>query len=210
MGRLPVLEGIPPPADDGVPEHRAEPAGGAGEQADAGPRGQAGPAADPAGRAQLAREALMRAKADSAARGNWPARTADRAARSQPGITGRRPRLDDPQALNATIAGLIDARGWQLAAAAGSVFGRWEEIVGPELAAHTRPDGFADGELTVAADSTAWATQVRLLAATLVRRLNTELGDGAVRRVKVRGPAAPRRPGQWRVRDSRGPRDTYG
>ncbi len=42
------------------------------------------------------------------------------------------------------------------------------------------------------ADSTAWATQVRLLAAQLVRRLNTELGDGAVKRVKVRGPAAHR------------------
>ena len=110
-------ESIPQPADDGVPEHLAEPASGAGEQSDAGPRGQGGPAADPAGRAQLAREALMRAKADSAARGNWPARPADRAARSQPGSTGRRPRLDDPQALNATIAGLIDARGWQLAAA---------------------------------------------------------------------------------------------
>lgn len=198
------------PEHDAVPEDQPEPADGAGEQPDAGPRDQPRPAADPAGRAQLAREALLRAKADSAARGNWPARPADRAARSQPGSTGRRPRLDDPQALNATIAGLIDARGWQLAAAAGSVFGRWEEIVGPELAAHTRPDGFTDGELTVAADSTAWATQVRLLAATLVRRLNTELGDGAVRRVKVRGPAAPRRPGQWRVRDSRGPRDTYG
>ena len=68
----------------------------------------------------------------------------------------------------------------------------------------------ADGELTVTADSTAWATQVRLLAGTLVRRVNAELGDGAVKRVKVRGPAAPRRPGQWRSRDSRGPRDTYG
>jgi hypothetical protein len=34
-----------------------------------------------------------------------------------------------------------------------------------------------------------------------VRRLNEELGDGTVRRVKVVGPAAaPRRPGQWRVR----------
>lgn len=193
-----------------MPEHQAETAGSPVEPAGAGPRDQGRPAADPAGRARLAREALLKAKADSAARGNWPARPADRAAGSPPGSTGRRPHLDDPQALNATIAGLIDARGWRLAAAAGSMFGRWEEIVGPELAAHTRPDGFADGELTVAADSTAWATQVRLLAATLVRRLNTELGDGAVRRVKVRGPAAPKRAGQWRVRDSRGPRDTYG
>ena len=29
----------------------------------------------------------------------------------------------------------------------GSVFGQWAEIVGADLAAHTRPDGFADGEL---------------------------------------------------------------
>jgi len=93
----------------------------------------------------------------------------------------------------------------------GSAFGRWEQIVGPELAAHARPDGFADGELVVVVDSTAWATQLRLLAATLVQRLNAELGDGTVRRVKVRGPAGPgRQPGAWRVRDSRGPRDTYG
>jgi predicted nucleic acid-binding Zn ribbon protein len=122
----------------------------------------------------------------------------------------RRPRRDDPQPLNSAIEGLIEENGWRLAAATGSVFGRWAQIVGPELAAHTRPEGLADGELTVTADSTAWATQVRLLAAQLVRRLNTELGDGAVKRVKVRGPAVPRQPGQWRVKGGRGPRDTYG
>jgi len=95
--------------------------------------------------------------------------------------------------------------------AAGSVFGRWAQIVGPDLAAHTAPDGLADGELVVTADSTAWATQLRLLAGELVRRLNAELGDGTVRRVKVRGPAGPpKRAGEWRVRGSRGPRDTYG
>lgn len=79
------------------------------------------------------------------------------------------------------------------------------------MSAHTRPDHLADGELTVDADSTAWATQVRLLAADLVRRLNAELGAGTVQRVRVRGPAGPaHRPGEWRVRGSRGPRDTYG
>ena len=53
--------------------------------------------------------------------------------------------------------------------------------------------------------------ELSLAIGQLVRRLNVELGDGAVRRVKVRGPAsAPRRPGEWRVRGSRGPRDTYG
>ena len=78
----------------------------------------------------------------------------------------------------------------------GSVFGRWAEIVGPELAEHTRPESLADGELTVTADSTAWATQVRLLAAHLVRRLNDELTDGSVQRVRVRGPRPVRPAGQ--------------
>ncbi len=108
------------------------------------------------------------------------------------------------------IGGLLDDQGWRTAAAVGSVFGRWEEIVGAAMAAHTRPGSFTDGELLVIADSTAWATQVRLLAATLVHRLNTELGNGTVTRVRVRGPVPPRQRGQWRVRDTRGPRDDYG
>ena len=121
-----------------------------------------------------------------------------------------RPRREDPQPLVSAIGGLLDTRGWQQRAAMGSVFGRWAEIVGHDLAAHTSPDSFADGELAVTADSTAWATQVRLLAPMLVRRLNSELGDGSVRRVKVRGPTPPRQRGGWRVPGSKGPGDTYG
>src|SRR5215469_279615 len=118
---------------------------------------------------------------------------------------------DDPLSLGAAIGRLLDAEGWALAVATGSVFGRWAEIVGSDLAAHTTPEGLSDGELTVTADSTAWATQVRLLAGELVRRLSRELGDGTVRRVRVRGPVtSTRKPGEWRVRDGRGPRDTYG
>ena len=177
-----------------------------------------------ADRARLAAEALAEAKADARARGDLPAgnprqavsdNTAD-PERSGGAVTGQadavrgRPRRDDPQPLVSAIGGLLDTRGWQQRAAMGSVFGRWEEIVGQDLAAHTRPDSFADGELAVTADSTAWATQVRLLAPVLVRRLNAELGDGSVRRVKVRGPAPPRQRGGWRVPGSKGPGDTYG
>jgi predicted nucleic acid-binding Zn ribbon protein len=135
--------------------------------------------------------------------------TARGARAGRAGRTVRR-RREDPQALGAAIEGLLDDQGWRTAAAVGSVFGRWEQIVGAALAAHTRPGGFTDGELLVIADSTAWATQVRLLRAQLIRRLNTELGDGTVTGVKVRGPVPPRQQGQWRVRDTRGPRDDYG
>jgi predicted nucleic acid-binding Zn ribbon protein len=175
-----------------------------------------GPAPARADRSRLARDALAAAQADALARGNrpaQPARTTKRDAAGSPGSSRRpgRERRDDPQPLAAAVDGLISDQGWALAAATGSVFGRWADIVGPDLAAHTRPETLADGEILVSADSTAWATQLRLLAGQLIRRLNTELGDGTVRRVKVRGPAsAPRRPGEWRVRGSRGPRDTYG
>jgi predicted nucleic acid-binding Zn ribbon protein len=126
-------------------------------------------------------------------------------------LAARRAGGGDPQPLGAAITRLLAERGWQEQAAVGSAFGRWEEIVGAELAAHARPDGFSGGELVVTADSTAWATQLRLLAGTLVRRLNAELGEGTVQRVKVRGPAGPpRQPGAWRAPGGRGPRDTYG
>jgi predicted nucleic acid-binding Zn ribbon protein len=187
----------PGPADPGPADpERSDP-----EQAD-----RPGPAehrrAAGADRTRLAAEALAQAKADARARGDLPAghqrHAAGEAAGS--GATGHadakghgRARREDPQSLSAAIGGLLDGRGWQQQAAMGSVFGRWAEIVGHDLAAHTKPDTFADGELAVIADSTAWATQVRLLAPELIRRLNAELGDGTVRRVKLRGPAPPRR-----------------
>ena len=101
-----------------------------------------------------------------------------------------RERREDPQPLTAAIDGLIDDQGWAQAAATGvgvRPVGA-DRRAGPGRA--HQPETLTDGELTVTADSTAWATQLRLLAAQLVRRLNAELGDGSVHRVKVRGPAS--------------------
>lgn len=168
---------------------------------------------------ERARRALAEAKADAAAKGarqirpGEPVRPDDQASAAGTGrLRAGRKRRDDPQPLGTAIDGLLAEQGWEQRAAVGGAFGRWPQIVGADLAAHARPESFADGELVVVADSTAWATQLRLLAAELVRRLNAELGDGTVRRVRVRGPAGdagPRR-GGWRVHGGRGPRDTYG
>jgi predicted nucleic acid-binding Zn ribbon protein len=91
------------------------------------------------------------------------------------------------------------------------VFGRWPELVGAEVAAHSTPESFEEGRLVVRTDSTAWATQLTLLAPTVVRRLNEELGHGTVTVIDVQGPRGPSwRKGPRSVRDGRGPRDTYG
>jgi predicted nucleic acid-binding Zn ribbon protein len=101
-------------------------------------------------------------------------------------------------------------RGWAPNLAHGSVFGRWAELVGPEVAEHATPTALRDGELTVQADSTAWATQLRLLQRQLIVRIASGLGDGIVKRMRIHGPSAPSwRRGPRHVR-GRGPRDTYG
>ncbi len=125
--------------------------------------------------------------------------------------SGARPDGRDPQALGGSLGRLVSERGWQRPVAVGGVLGRWPQVVGPELSAHCGPERFEDGVLTVRADSTAWATQVRLLAPLLLRRLAEELGGDVVTRLVVRGPSAPSwRSGPRIVSDGRGPRDTYG
>lgn len=129
----------------------------------------------------------------------------------EPGASGAFPDERDPQLLDATIGRLVAEHGWTSDVAVHALFARWDSIVGNEVAQHCRPESYTDGQLVVRADSTAWATEVRLLAPTVVRRLNEELGDQTVLRVQVVGPAQPSwRKGRRAVRGGRGPRDTYG
>lgn len=90
------------------------------------------------------------------------------------------------------------------------MFGQWERVVGPEVAAHCRPVKLEGGELTIEATSTAWATQLRLLAGSLLKQIAVQVGHDIVTRLRIHGPAAPSwRRGPRRIR-GRGPRDTYG
>lgn len=116
----------------------------------------------------------------------------------------------DPQPLGVTVDRLVGEHGWGADIAVHGVIARWDEIVGPDVAVHVRPERYAEGILTVRADSTAWATQVRMLASDLVKRLNQATGDGTVRSVTVLAPNAPNWTRGRRRVVGRGPRDTYG
>ncbi len=199
------------PTAQPAPLARSDPAGAPVE----------GPPAAPVegGQVDLARALLAAARSSARERGATPGRGA--ASSSGPGVgarpgatpgavSGAHPDERDPQPVGRSVDRLVGERGWEVPVAVGGVEGRWAEIVGADVAAHCVPEGFDQGVLTVRADSSAWATQVRLLAATLVRRLNEELGDGTVRVVSVLGPDGPSwRKGRLRV-PGRGPRDTYG
>ncbi len=124
--------------------------------------------------------------------------------------TGSHPDDRDPQLLDTTVTRLVSDLGWETELRVHGVIGRWGEIVGEAIAEHCTPDSFAEGRLVVRTDSTAWATQLTLLAANVVRRLNEELGDGTVSFLDVQGPSQKSwKKGRLSV-PGRGPRDTYG
>jgi predicted nucleic acid-binding Zn ribbon protein len=176
----------------------------------------AGPDTGQGADADAVRSALNRARAAARARGLHPGVSAPAGRRrrrvaGEGQRSGARPDARDPQLVGSSLDRLVAERGWEAPVAVGGVMGRWDAVVGAQVAEHCRPESFEDGVLAVRADSTAWATQVRLLTPALMRRLAEEVGEGTVTKVVVRGPSAP----SWRrgprvAPGSQGPRDTYG
>jgi predicted nucleic acid-binding Zn ribbon protein len=113
--------------------------------------------------------------------------------------------------VGSVLSGYVADRGWERPIASARVFTDWAKLVGPEVAAHCRPASLTAGELKVEAESTAWATQLRMLAGTVLARLVAQLGPEVVTKVHFRGPTGPSwKHGGLAVRGARGPRDTYG
>lgn len=156
----------------------------------------------------LARAALARSRQEARARGS--AVPAKRNKGSRAAVGSARRDAGDPELLGETLSRLLVERGWDVPAAAAGVTERWAEIAGAELADHCRPERFDAGVLNLVAESTAWATQVRMLVPRLHQRIDEVIGSGVVTRIEVRGPSGPDwRRGALRVRGP-GPRDTYG
>jgi predicted nucleic acid-binding Zn ribbon protein len=156
----------------------------------------------------LARAALARSRQEARSRGS--AVPAKRSKGSRGTVGSARRDAGDPELLGDTLSRLLVDRGWDVPAAVAGVTERWAEIAGAELADHCRPEKFDAGVLNLIAESTAWATQVRMLVPRLHQRIDDVIGRGVVTRIEVRGPSGPDwRRGALRVRGP-GPRDTYG
>jgi predicted nucleic acid-binding Zn ribbon protein len=161
----------------------------------------------PARPSDIARAALDAARAASAAR---PQPTRRRVAGPRRRWTGPHPGADDPQRLGSLVDALVTQQDWTARTKVGTVFGRWDSLVGPDIAEHCRPQSLSEGELLVVAESTAWATQLRLLAPSILAKLRAQVGGDVVTRLRVVGPTAPNWKKGPRTVRGRGPRDTYG
>jgi predicted nucleic acid-binding Zn ribbon protein len=130
--------------------------------------------------------------------------------RSRRSWSGPGPDRRDPQLLGVASQDLAKSRGWSTRVSEGAVFGRWRAVVGDQIADHANPTGLNDGVLTVSAESTAWATQLRMVQAQLLAKIAAAVGDGVVKSLRIVGPVGP----SWRKGPrsvpGRGPRDTYG
>src|SRR5258708_17439427 len=101
--------------------------------------------------------------------------------------------VTDPHPVGSAIDRYLARLGQPAASTLELVFSRWEEVVGPAVAAHSRPLSIRDHALTIGVDGPAWATQLRFLSVPLLKRLNGLIRAGEVSSLAVAvRPSNPR------------------
>jgi len=122
-----------------------------------------------------------------------------------------RSRRDDPEPIGSILNSIADSRDWKRGLAEGNIFTNWSKIVGEEIANHAEPITIFEGQLTIRAESTSWATQLRLLERELLKNIQSKNEGALIESLKIIGPTAPSwKRGLRTIRGARGPRDTYG
>lgn len=104
----------------------------------------------------------------------------------------RRKPGSEPAPLRGLLGSAASGYGLDDALSAGTLWKRWVEVVGPDVAAHAEPTSLREGVLRVRADSPVWAHEIGYLAAEIKKRANETLGREAVAEVRVwNAPGAP-------------------
>jgi predicted nucleic acid-binding Zn ribbon protein len=65
-----------------------------------------------------------------------------------------------------------------------ALFARWEDLAGPQLAAHVRPRRVDGAVLVLAADHPAWATRARLGSGRILELVRSS-GESGITRIEV-------------------------
>lgn len=116
----------------------------------------------------------------------------------------------DPRPLDGMFSRLVQKRGWTTSLDVAALTTRWDELVGPAVAAHCTVERFEPPTLVVRTTSTTWATQLKILREGLLDKLERELGRRVVEDLEIRGPEQRTFTKGRRSVKGRGPRDTWG
>ena len=130
---------------------------------------------------------------------------------NKPAPTQRTGTPGDPELIGGVLSNLISEREWDSGLAEGNLFITWASIVGADIATHTTPISISDGVLTIQTSSTAWATQLALVAPDLLTTIQNNPSGATIEKLVFFGPTGPTwKKGIRSIRNARGPRDTYG
>ena len=124
---------------------------------------------------------------------------------SQPFDSGR-----DPVKASESLEQLFGEFNWTSQLAQATLFTEWNKVVGEDSAEASYPEELKNEVLSVRCRSTAWATQLRLLAPQIMEKINQQHPDVLVSEIRFVGPTAPSWKKGSRSVPGRGPRDTYG
>jgi predicted nucleic acid-binding Zn ribbon protein len=116
----------------------------------------------------------------------------------------------DPHGVGDVVDALAAQLGWTSALAQSDLLEGWRELAGEETAKHAIPDQITDRVLVVRCDSTAWATQLRMMRSELLARIAERFPQAGIESIRFQGPDAPSWKRGPRSIPGRGPRDTYG
>ncbi|MDR6972336.1 DciA family protein [Leifsonia shinshuensis] len=116
----------------------------------------------------------------------------------------------DPHGVGDVVDALAAQLGWTSALAQSDLLERWRELAGEETAKHAVPDQIVDGVLVVRCESTAWATQLRMMRSELLAHIAERFPEAGIASIRFQGPDAPSWKRGPRSIPGRGPRDTYG
>ena len=131
-------------------------------------------------------------------------------AKREPGSTTPFGGGRDPEGLGTVMNGLASRLGWTSPLARSELLASWVAIAGTETAEHSSPVSIEDGMLTVRCDSTAWATQLRLMRVQIMVQIVSRYPDAGIDLLRFEGPDVPSWKRGPRSIPGRGPRDTYG
>ena len=99
---------------------------------------------------------------------------------------GGSPRDEGPRRVGESLDRLLGTMEAPPADVLTTVFGEWAEIVGEDLAAHSRPTALDRGRLVVTCDSAAWAGEFRWLESQVLEKISRTTGSERISALTVR------------------------
>ncbi len=89
-----------------------------------------------------------------------------------------------PKPISGILQDVLESCGLNNRLEERSLLLNWQEVVGPEIAAHSRAVDIRDGVLIIDADHGAWRQELSLLIPQLIQKFNAMYGAGAVKEVQ--------------------------